>query len=1464
MSKLPHPLVRMGTSQDERMTEALAPESVRLDDRGFAQLLIWMRGYARQLVYYPSSGKPAGSWLPLMRDECMLVAQIQCFELAEVERRQSALEQQAATAKGQLAALQPVIVAAIHEIETLLETVRDWRALAVEGRATWRALDLSYRGELARIAAVLNQVRNAWSADPPASSPISIAEVLLGLQRQVAGELRRLIRLAPTLLDDALDYPGHRPDQGLLLAFLQLYGNHAQAVLNRIPRRHLDFYFQRALGLGARPAVPDRAYVVLGLAKHVDQHRLPAGTRFWAKDPSGAKLQFALEQEFVPNRAHVAQLAGLYVRRSDADGVELFASPHVNSRDGAGEPFAPDEPNVWHPFGWAEELRKSRAVRAGLGIATSTLSMAEGPRRIQVELRVKLQNPKTLDALVKQSEQARLRDELEKRHAAAKKAIGILGGMGLFDPKKPERIEALKALVTDVSARVREEKALHAAMDGITSALDGPSPSPDAVRIAKTLAGASLPDPELGAGRLIEQMVRTLHELPRVGWLDSELLKFQHMVEELAEPEEGAHKVKVKVKSWRLANAERIVDDIRQQKPLASPTDKPPPLSKLVEDRDPEAVILALSVALEAAQQAFAVAEPPREPLEPGELDDRPLPWTELVKRSIQWLDDLVWLQDLELMAPVRRKELQKNEHERDTQASHRLAWLPDFAQLLWLGLQQVPEQAQRVEDTQLVWGLTGAKGWLSGDAELRAVSVSDGPGTHQLELAISIGEDSPAIVGYDAKPHGGDYQTDEPILTLQFKSQAHGLLSDASLEHVTVRVTCDEVRNLVLHTPNGPAKPDKPVICFGPAPRRGAAFLIGSWEVFSKQLERVELTLDWLDDLGTIFQPRPLRGVVQKLFDLSKWNLDSQPYEEDRPPVVYQPPYTALTRAEFHARSSLLHGGTFHELDPKVCLADKPLGFNDLSKYTATPTLPRFDRYAIDQPAGFMRLALNTQLQHADYPRLIAEKVKEGKPKEIPAPPWTPVLASLKLAYTAIDHANTVDDDAKPAKPTSDLQLFHLLPFGHRRLVASKDPPSLLPRLDAHELGQPPPEPPAPLMLGGLYIGVADLKPRQSLSLLVQDAQGSADADSQRPQIHWSYLDGDKWHDLPPARLLVDGSIGLLGSGIVRVDLPDEAGTRHHAMPTGLRWLRAAVTEHIEGVSKLVDIRAQATCVVFVDEGRSSARLASPLPAGSIKKLVESDAAIKTIEQPFSSWGGVVAEQSSSAPNPGSRDPRYDRRVHERLRHKGRAITVWDYERLVLEHFPEVFRVKCLPHTGLHVHPRMPGSITLVVVAKLDNVNADPLRPLVSQETRARIREFLLARACPHLRSRSGEDERLLVCNPTFTPVQVSTTVELEPGLDGGYWSAQLQRDLDRFLAPWAYDPITRRGELRFGGRVPASAFVDFMHELDYVRTVRALTLKVDKTEAADGAVADGIDAILVPSQDPRHEITIQVERDT
>ena len=93
--------------------------------------------------------------------------------------------------------------------------------------------------------------------------------------------------------------------------------------------------------------------------------------------------------------------------------------------------------------------------------------------------------------------------------------------------------------------------------------------------------------------------------------------------------------------------------------------------------------------------------------------------------------------------------------------------------------------------------------------------------------------------------------------------------------------------------------------------------------------------------------------------------------------------------------------------------------------------------------------------------------------------------------------------------------------------------------------------------------------------------------------------------------------------------------------------------------------------------------------------------------------------------------------RVSERLRHKQRALTQWDYERIVLERFPEVYKAKCIP-AGLSGNGGQPGRVGLVVIPDIRNrFPFDPFEPKAPSDLLADIE----AQSLRNLTRRRGED---------------------------------------------------------------------------------------------------------------------------
>lgn len=162
---------------------------------------------------------------------------------------------------------------------------------------------------------------------------------------------------------------------------------------------------------------------------------------------------------------------------------------------------------------------------------------------------------------------------------------------------------------------------------------------------------------------------------------------------------------------------------------------------------------------------------------------------------------------------------------------------------------------------------------------------------------------------------------------------------------------------------------------------------------------------------------------------------------------------------------------------------------------------------------------------------------------------------------------------------------------------------------------------------------------------------------------------------------------------------------------------------------------------------------------------------------------------------------------MSERLRHRGRALTPWDYEHLVLEEFPEVHSALCLTADQVP-GPRVPGRVTLVL---LPGANADPgnPRPLFGSGLLRAVQEYLQALAPPAV--------RLHVLSPCYEQVRVRGTVAFQPSaaLPLASCEPQLLQDLAAFLSPWGQaDP--QRGGFHHFLSVPEVEL--FIRQLPYV----------------------------------------------
>lgn len=633
------------------------------------------------------------------------------------------------------------------------------------------------------------------------------------------------------------------------------------------------------------------------------------------------------------------------------------------------------------------------------------------------------------------------------------------------------------------------------------------------------------------------------------------------------------------------------------------------------------------------------------------------------------------------------------------------------------------------------------------------------------------------------------------------------------TLAALHLEIAVEGLRDLRVQLDDRPLDPGKPLELFGPRPLGGVRLHLAHPELTRAPLDELHLDLTWLGlpaDLDLHYQHyglAPHDDLQARLLLVDRARellLLTAPLFHKKNQATL--PASTLARPELPA--------AVHDADARVLYDRRP-----------DAALPRDLR---DAERRFV-LELVRDFGHDLFPSLAAAKARElaiglslHKVSADQAASYAVEVPYTPQARLSVRYRTHLTLD--PAAPDLQDRLLHIHPFGEAPL----DPhdPRLLPRYDG---------------AGELYLGLADVDLPQQLSLLFQLAEGTSDPDVGPARIEWSILDGDRWRPLG-AGLRGDTTRGLVSSGIVELTLPEVAPST--LLPGRLTWLRAALEGAPRAVCDALAVRTQAVLCRFDDQGNAPDHYASPLPVGTITRLAAPDPRIASVEQPYTSFGG----------RPPERPERFHGRVAERLRHKDRALTPWDYERLVLHRFPQIYKAKCLRGAD--------GQVDLVVIPDIrDLLPSDAFAPRAPADLLADIEADLRARA-PAL-------ARVRVRNARYVAVRVHLALAFRPGLDERHASARLTDDLRRFLSPWAYD---EGAEITIGGRIYASSVVDFVDRRDYVDYVADIALSWSddggrtfrrQSPAADDyhVAAQDPDQVLVAARE--HEIAPVTELD-
>ncbi|MFT6270221.1 MAG: hypothetical protein ACJAVV_003050 [Alphaproteobacteria bacterium] len=725
---------------------------------------------------------------------------------------------------------------------------------------------------------------------------------------------------------------------------------------------------------------------------------------------------------------------------------------------------------------------------------------------------------------------------------------------------------------------------------------------------------------------------------------------------------------------------------------------------------------------------------------------------------------------------------------------------------------------------------LSSEKGWTP--SQFASASLKG----KVLTLSIEIDASVPAIVPYTPDLHGFSLDTSEPVMQCVVDAEAqNNLLTDlfaAHIESITIGAEVTGVTSLNITSDIGTVSADNPFFPFGPSPQIGSVFTLRNDEIFSKRLKSVTANFAWkkaIKNLSDLYSEYRTYENIPEQFDNSYFTANAllidgelRQIESTRLELFQQSDATKVQKISIN-EASRSNSKLANASDYSRILASHKSNWAKSQSESRALVSPKHASNEKSSKEGFVKLGrlsenndkylqftLNKSFFHDVYRKAYVKSVIAAgstPDTELVSEPYTPELGSVSLDYSAYTRASSFTNGSAQDFVNDEIRFFHLDCFGQRR-----DHPHQRQQLafvDDKRVGLFAAKPET----GALYIGLEGLTALDSCQLLFQVIEGSADPSVEPSQIAWSVLCDNYFQPLDDKSLVFDHTDALQTSGLVRVVLPKETTTENTLMPANLVWLKLSITGSPRSVCQLRSIQSNGIEVIAelaTDQNSNEETATSPikdvLSAGSISKFVKSTSSIKSVAQPYAGFGGASEETPDD----------YAARVSERLRHKDRALSLWDFESIVLAHFPNIHRVKTLPHSQPG-NWRSPGNVSILLVPYVNvAAAAQVLTPKVSIHTINEIEALL--------RPRAAMQVKLHVINPVYISVRLSLQVAFLKGMDFNFYRDELDKTLQSFFAPWVKNAQliqTNTSSLmspQFGGRVYKSVVMDFIEELPYI----------------------------------------------
>ncbi|WP_165041461.1 baseplate J/gp47 family protein [Dysgonomonas sp. ZJ709] len=613
------------------------------------------------------------------------------------------------------------------------------------------------------------------------------------------------------------------------------------------------------------------------------------------------------------------------------------------------------------------------------------------------------------------------------------------------------------------------------------------------------------------------------------------------------------------------------------------------------------------------------------------------------------------------------------------------------------------------------------------------------------------LSEDFPATKGCEQDIH--HFQSKYPALRIYPNFDAwlypYSWLENFLLDKIIIETSVEGASNVLVYNELGRVDNSKPFIPFGVNTERGAWFVIGNYEMSLKDVQAVDLHINWLQ---LPEDERGLYGYYRAYDD----EIDNRSFRLKADYLADYKWYEIPATRPFYLFSSVKRDVVGDPLpDVKLSLENVLSGI-DVQRMPMSVYEEETYDYDIKSRSGFIRFVMDEpsigfgekRYRHLFTEQMIKNALRKKKEKTI-NPPLNPLIEKIKLDYRSRDVI-----DLKKHNATNNTDVFQLYPLGYISALSDGKYRSVpfVYNLDTD---------------ASVLLSFRNVKGGEVLTVFFDFLPVSKECTRENiPQIVWYWGNGYNWYEVSPNTILSDQTQNMFTTGHIKIRMPVDVDD-FLLDSNDLLWLRAGVRKYEENIPELRTIHINVV-KLELDTSLEDKSEVNDYENEGYELVPEAKLpGIKSFQQISPFYSGRDKENETDM----------QIRISEYVTHRGKAVTARDYERIVLQAFPDIVKVKCLPNFDCK-HNRK-GVVTLVVIPKLEKSDNRIYKPLTSSYFMLEIEEYILNHVSSYVKD-------IDVVNPVYEELMVRCDISFYEDYSLAICQTRLNEILNLMIAPW------------------------------------------------------------------------------